>query len=82
LCHMLRQTIARGRDFMVIAQSVDFHPTEWTEVVRNIGLGGAVVLIIALSLGTAFVLRGPGILNAFARILDTILKHRRETLRI
>jgi hypothetical protein len=67
---------------MIVAQSVDLHPAEWADVVRSIGLGGAVVLIIVLSLGTAFVVRGPGILNSFNRILDTYLKHQRETIRI
>jgi len=57
-------------------------PGPWVDAVERIGLGGTVVLILALFAGTAFLLRGPALLNSVNGIINTILKHRRENKRI
>jgi len=62
--------------------SIDLHAAEWALVAQQIGLGGAVLLIITLSIGTAFIVRGPGLLDRINKMLEIVLKHRRETRRI
>ena len=61
---------------------MQLQPGDWPSVVQQIGLGGALLLIAALSLGTAIAFRLPGILRECNTILTTILKHRREGRRI
>lgn len=57
-------------------------PGSWPEVAQKIGLGGAVVLILALGLGIGLATRGPEFVKAFNVFLDTILTHMRESKRI
>jgi hypothetical protein len=57
-------------------------PNPWVAAVEKIGLGGALVLVIALSLGTAFIFRGPALIRAFNEIAKTISKHKLEKLKI
>ena len=64
------------------ATSIDLHAAEWALVAQQIGLGGAVLLILTLSLVTGFILRGPALLEKLNKTLEIVLKHRRETKRI
>jgi hypothetical protein len=57
---------------------VQIEPGGWIDAAERIGLGGALLLILALGLATAFVTRGPGLINALNGVLDTILKHQRK----
>ena len=61
---------------------VTVEPGGWIESVERIGLGGSILLILALSVGMAFIIRGPALIGALNRILNTILKHQRDKKRI
>lgn len=61
---------------------VSIDPGGWVDAVERIGLGGTVILILTLFVGTAFIVRGPALLNSLNGILSTILKHQRENKRI
>jgi len=62
--------------------TLNVEPGGWVDSVERIGLGGTVVLILALCAGTAFIVRGPALLNSLNNIINTILKHQREKKRI
>lgn len=55
---------------------------QWADVAQRIGLGGAVVLVLAIGLAIGFATRGPEFLKALNGVLETILSHRRESKRI
>lgn len=54
----------------------------WPEVAQKLGLGGAVVLILAIGVAVGLATRGPEWIKALGAGLDTILTHRRESRRI
>ncbi|PZA13182.1 hypothetical protein DNX69_02020 [Rhodopseudomonas palustris] len=49
-------------------------------MVERIGLGGALLLVLTLSFGVAFIIRGPALVQAFNKTLEIVLKHRRLML--
>lgn len=57
-------------------------PGPWVDAAERIGLGGTVILILALGLSVSFIFRGPAYLNAINEITKTILKYRKERKRI
>lgn len=61
---------------------VSIDPGSWPDVVERIGLGGALLLILALAFGTAFIFQGPAIIQAFNRTVEIILIHKRKSKRV
>lgn len=65
-----------------MGNSVLPEPGPWVSAVKDIGLGGTVILILALGLGASFIFRGPAYVKAFNEVLKTCLKYSKEKKRV
>jgi hypothetical protein len=65
-----------------MGKSVLPEPGPWIDAVDRIGLGGVVILILALGVGISIPFRGPAYIDAINRVLQTFLKHSREKKRV
>lgn len=54
----------------------------WIDAVERIGLGGTVVIILALGLAVSVIFKGPAYLAAVNEITKTILKYRIDRAKI
>ncbi len=65
-----------------MGKSVLPDPGPWVASVEHIGLGGTVILILALCIGISIIFRGPAYIKACNEVLQTCLKYSKEKKRI